>query len=363
MAAATLGAGLGSGLISGLSGLFGQSKQFKEQKKLINLQYEKNLEQWNRENEYNSPVKQMERLKEAGLNANLVYGNGGVTQQAAHSPTYGMADAPNYGPAIQQMVSQTLQTMTALQQIEQSKSQSNLNDQLAVKAAADKTVSDFKAENLKRNNAWIDKLHLSQLKLNDSQIELNGSKVTLNSSFQSQCDATVGMLKSQTKLNDKQLEVLSQNMRESQARIQQIMQNIKESYSRIALNNSNVYLNDARTHGQQIDNYINNESKLYQAQGIASRNLVDMSTWRDVVKTKKFQSASAEEQFKILSAFGYNKASYELLKLRKDLNEFKVGGFDVGNASGSFVSHLRNGTIFSSSNFYDHMGPNSPYKY
>lgn len=277
----------------------------------------------------------MERLKEAGLNANLVYGNGGVTQQAASSPTYGMADAPNYGANIQQMVSQTLQTMSAVQQIQQSKSQSNLNDQLAAKAAADKTVADFQAENIKRNNSWIDKLNLSTLKKNDSIIELNGSKVTLNSAFQSQCDATVGMLKSQTKLNDKMLEVLAQNMRESQARIQQISQNIRESYSRIALNNSNVHLNDARTHGQQIDNYINGETKVYQAQGIASRNLVDMSSWRHVVNSKKFQSASAEQQFDILKKYGERKAQLQLNVLRHNANKVDFFGTDVGNMKNS----------------------------
>jgi hypothetical protein len=34
------------------------------------------LQNWNRENEYNDPKQQMQRLREAGLNPNLVYGNG-----------------------------------------------------------------------------------------------------------------------------------------------------------------------------------------------------------------------------------------------------------------------------------------------
>lgn len=33
-----------------------------------------NIAQWNRQNEYNSPTAQMERLREAGLNPNLIYG-------------------------------------------------------------------------------------------------------------------------------------------------------------------------------------------------------------------------------------------------------------------------------------------------
>lgn len=42
-----------------------------------------NNAQWKRQNRYNAPKAQMARLKEAGLNPNLVYGNGVATQPAA----------------------------------------------------------------------------------------------------------------------------------------------------------------------------------------------------------------------------------------------------------------------------------------
>ena len=41
---------------------------------LAKWQYQANLEQWNRENEYNSPAAQMQRYMDAGLNPNLIYG-------------------------------------------------------------------------------------------------------------------------------------------------------------------------------------------------------------------------------------------------------------------------------------------------
>jgi hypothetical protein len=40
------------------------------------LAYRRQVAQWNRENEYNSPTMQMQRLKNAGLNPHLVYGSG-----------------------------------------------------------------------------------------------------------------------------------------------------------------------------------------------------------------------------------------------------------------------------------------------
>lgn len=55
------------------------SAQKDAQKELMNHQFELNQRQWAAENEYNSPGAQMQRLKSAGLNPNLVYGSGAVT--------------------------------------------------------------------------------------------------------------------------------------------------------------------------------------------------------------------------------------------------------------------------------------------
>lgn len=53
------------------------------------------LEDWYRQTEYDSPKAQMERLRAAGLNPNLVYGSG-VNQS---SPTIRPTDTPKYQPA------------------------------------------------------------------------------------------------------------------------------------------------------------------------------------------------------------------------------------------------------------------------
>lgn len=46
----------------------------------------KALQAWNMMNDYNNPIKQMERLKAAGLNPLLVYGSGSVTGNTTGSP-------------------------------------------------------------------------------------------------------------------------------------------------------------------------------------------------------------------------------------------------------------------------------------
>lgn len=92
-------AGAGSLLGGGLSGLFGSHSQStanntnlqiaretnENQFKLAEYAYSKELEQWNRQNEYNDPAAQMARYRAAGLNPNLAVGNAG---NASSSPSY-----------------------------------------------------------------------------------------------------------------------------------------------------------------------------------------------------------------------------------------------------------------------------------
>lgn len=57
---------------------------YQKNRELADYQYGRDLDMWNKSNAYNSPSAQMQRLKEAGLNPNLVYGNGspaGATAQ------------------------------------------------------------------------------------------------------------------------------------------------------------------------------------------------------------------------------------------------------------------------------------------
>lgn len=100
----TGGASLIGGLING-----GSQKATNEQEKQFALEmYERQKrdanDQWTKQNEYNSPQSQMSRLRDAGLNPNLVYGNGSAVntaspistpQQPKWSPT-----APRYGDGV-----------------------------------------------------------------------------------------------------------------------------------------------------------------------------------------------------------------------------------------------------------------------
>lgn len=78
------------------------NKTIEANKKMAEYQYSKDVEMWNRGNAYNDPLHQMERLKKAGLNPNLVYGSGSpVGMASGQLPKY---NAPtleyNYQPAV-----------------------------------------------------------------------------------------------------------------------------------------------------------------------------------------------------------------------------------------------------------------------
>lgn len=63
-------------------------------REMYDKQQSDNMKLWQMQNEYNSPTSQMERLKQAGLNPNLVYGAGTSTMA---SPIKS-ADVPSFNP-------------------------------------------------------------------------------------------------------------------------------------------------------------------------------------------------------------------------------------------------------------------------
>jgi hypothetical protein len=79
--------GAGAGLASSFINNAAQKKTNKDSQqwneKMFNLQGERDMRNWTMTNEYNSPQSQMKRLQEAGLNPNLVYGNGSAVNTAS----------------------------------------------------------------------------------------------------------------------------------------------------------------------------------------------------------------------------------------------------------------------------------------
>jgi hypothetical protein len=83
------GASMLGGLFNEKSRRKGQKLQRQHEMQLAEYSYSKDLEMWQRQNEYNAPTQQMARLREANLNPNLVYGSGSVVgNTTATTPKY-----------------------------------------------------------------------------------------------------------------------------------------------------------------------------------------------------------------------------------------------------------------------------------
>lgn len=96
--------------------------------------YQRSLNMWNLQNEYNSPTQQMARIRAAGLNPNLVYGNGVTGNSSGSTPQYEPAkfNAPTmqayrgWNLGISDAVSQFLAYRTVKAQVDNMEAQNSL---------------------------------------------------------------------------------------------------------------------------------------------------------------------------------------------------------------------------------------------
>lgn len=96
--------------------------------------YQRSLNMWNLQNEYNSPTQQMARIRAAGLNPNLVYGNGVTGNSSGSTPQYEPAkfNAPTmqayrgWNLGISDAISQFLAYRTAKAQVDNMEAQNGL---------------------------------------------------------------------------------------------------------------------------------------------------------------------------------------------------------------------------------------------
>nr|WAE43354.1 MAG: DNA pilot protein [Microviridae sp.] len=82
--------GQSGGAMSAINGAFNSGMTNAANMKMAKYQYSQEMDMWNKANAYNSPSAQMDRLKAAGLNPNLIYGNGSAAtgQTANQLPRY-----------------------------------------------------------------------------------------------------------------------------------------------------------------------------------------------------------------------------------------------------------------------------------
>lgn len=229
---------------------------------LARYQNQENLAQWNRQNQYNLPEKQMQRLRQAGLNPDLMYSNGTVgNSMSSPEMTSGAPASPMDYSALGGMrtfgdvVTQTLNNEMQRAQIEAIKANTNktkeettgvilANENLTYKNLVDAATTGQKIE---MENLNID-LGKSQLDLNEKEGDLLvkqfdeiNSKIRLN-------EENLLLISSQAKLNEAQRKkVLNDIDRETalaRGQLAKWMYENQESLARIGLINAQRKLSE-----------------------------------------------------------------------------------------------------------------------
>lgn len=183
--------------------------------------YQRDLAQWNRSNAYNSPMEQMKRLKEAGLNPMMAYGSGSVAgNTSGQSPTMGQPQA-DYQYAPQQMASpDILGPMQAVQQYQLTKAQT-ANVETQTSATQQKINNDIvqntllqidkqlKEENLKTEktkNLYLEKEKLLDMLIKNTENAARSQAIDQQGQlFPYQLDFQKGSLETQKNQNKKLL--------------------------------------------------------------------------------------------------------------------------------------------------------------
>ncbi|AXH75357.1 MAG: DNA pilot protein [Microviridae sp.] len=152
-----------SGTLQGLGGsiasIINTNKTIKANKQMADYTYSKDLEMWNRQNDYNSPTSQMARLKQGGLNPNLMYSSGNVGN-ASSLPKY---QAPrleyNYqSPGITKGIEQYQDLSMAKASIDNIQARTRQTDQMTLNASIQQTLLNTEAQirELKRQGMSVD---------------------------------------------------------------------------------------------------------------------------------------------------------------------------------------------------------------
>lgn len=259
---------------------------------LARMQNQWNLEQWNRENAYNSPSAVASRMESAGLNRDLAYSQGGAFQPAAVSPdmTAGASTSPTDVSGIAQKKTYG-QMFSEAAQISLAQSQAKNLD-------TDSGKKRQETENLKVENGILTADALVKASSAESVIEYNKARVYVAHNtadmLHNQSEYYAGMLNKISAETDKlyaerdkivaQVSEINENVvqmrfdrylrsKEFELACRNLEQQIKESDSRIAVNYQDVRESVAMTMARVLNLNVNTKLQIQQRRNMSLQEL------------------------------------------------------------------------------------------
>lgn len=308
---------IASGVTNALFGGIQARRNWKYKKKEMALQQKYNLENmqkqfdyqqeaWDRENRYNDPRNASARWRLAGISPNAVFGNspGGAgvagsagTPDVSNPSAGGNMDTSSYHPALTPVEMMRLKNDTNV-----ANSVVNLNNAKADEARGNTKDPDETKRGQKLYNDGLDltnKLTASRVINQDTQNKLDALDLRMKNEL---FDTTVKIEKQKAENLVKQYEQMSQQIAESAARENLTKAQVQEVASRIALNAAYAYLanTQAQWHGKvsqaQIDELIAKATNLDELTKAAKAD-ARLTTARAVLEeqnAKVFDSKAGE---------------------------------------------------------------------
>lgn len=303
--------------ISGLTGLFGSRQQIDAQRKenqetreynlnLARLQNKWNIDQWNRENVYNSPAAQMSRFAAAGLNPNLVYGQTNTAPQLSGSLSSGAPSTPT--------------DMTPLGEVFRSIGEQRLLDAQVrnVNALTAKTEAETEGqystnEILASDAKFREALNQGQIDLGDAQIRGIDSNIAKN-------------------------ETEVSKMRQETVNLQHESQNLIAKYDEIRTNIANI---DASTAYTKLRGVLESQETQATIRKLAAETRLSQATVKSIVSKLPYELLGLQTDAKLTEQEIEN---LKKLGLQYDV-ETKSLQFDLGQAK-DFDSWQRTSSVW-----------------
>ena len=219
---------------------------------------------WNLNNEYNTPLAQVNRLQDAGLNPNLVYGNGSMQNVSPMASSSAQASSTPFNDSIAarhaknfDAIMRGLQTAITMQELKNKKAEGKNIESNTEKNNAEAQESQQRAKNLETEN----KFNLDTFDARKVAIELQNQlseqqRLKLYADTQTatkqldQIDAVISNLQSSTDLNKAQVENIHTNIARTLAllpkELEQMNAAITEALSRAVANKASANASNAQ---------------------------------------------------------------------------------------------------------------------
>lgn len=192
--------------------------QFDLNEKAAENAYGRQVDFWNMENEYNTPVNQMARYQEASINPNSVFGQ--VSANAASGSSAPQAAPADVSSAMSAQYQKQAMMLHAARQVAETK----LIDAQAKNINADTSNKEADTDLKEQELPWIDRLHSVEWNATDAQAFKTDAETNYLRRQLTMCDDLVTQIRTNIELMRTQISNITQD---TLNKFQQYLQNDK----------------------------------------------------------------------------------------------------------------------------------------